>query len=75
MRKVSIKAICYATAFIVLAVCTIPGFRFWQQVRSGKTDYQQEIYSNYNGLLAVGILLMGILVAAAMLWVARRFAK
>ena len=75
MRKSAIKAICNAVAFIVLAVCAIPSFLFWQQARSGKADYQQEVYFNYNGLLAAGILLMGILVAAVMLWVARRFTK
>lgn len=75
MRKGAIRAISRVAAFIVLALCAVPGFRFWQQVRSGKADYQQEVYSSYNGLLAVGILLVGILVAAAILWVARRFTK
>jgi len=75
MRKGAIKAISYVAAFIVLALCAIPSFCFWQQARSGKADYQQEVYFNYNGLLAVGFLLVGVLVAAATLWVGRRFTR
>jgi hypothetical protein len=75
MKKSAIRAICYVFAIFTLVLGAVPIFRFWQQAQSGKADYQQEVYFNYNGLLAAGILLAGLLVAAVLLWIARKLTR
>jgi hypothetical protein len=72
LKSRALKIICYLSALGVLGFSAVPLFLFWHQVRSGKADVNQEVYRDYNGLLAVGILLAGALVATVLLWVASR---
>jgi sterol desaturase/sphingolipid hydroxylase (fatty acid hydroxylase superfamily) len=72
MKSHVLKIICYLGALVALGFSAVPLFLFWQQLRSGKADVNQQVYRDYNGLLAVGILLVGALVAAVLLWVASR---
>jgi hypothetical protein len=66
------KILCYVGAFVAFVLSAIPLFLFWRQAQSGKMDYQQYAYFDYNGILSVGIFLVGVLVAAVLLWVVRR---
>ena len=75
MRKNSIRVIYYALAIMVLVLGAVPGFRLWQQVRSGRWGYDDEEYFDYNRLLAVGILFVGVIVAVALLWIVLRHRK
>ena len=75
MRKSSIKVICYVGSILVIMLGAVPIFRFWQQAQSGKASYEQEEYFDYNRLLAVGILLVGVVVAAVLFWIARDHRK
>ena len=67
--------ICYVSAIIVLALGAVPIFRFWQQTLSERADYQQVAYFDYNKLLAISVMLVGVLVSAVFFWIARRFTK
>jgi hypothetical protein len=68
----SFKVICYLGALVALGFSAVPLFLFWRQVRSGKMGIDQEVYHDYNGLLAVGFLLAGALVATVLFWLASR---
>ncbi len=72
MKSRALKIICYLGALVALGFSAVPLFLFWQQARSEKADVNQQVYHDYNGLLAVGFLLAGALVATVLLWPASR---
>ena len=72
MKRRALRIICYSGALVALVLGAVPLFLFWRQVRSGKASVDQVEYHDYNGLLAVGFLLAGALVATVLLWPASR---